>query len=301
MAIVTGQQILAADAIKLGAGIYGNGADGNVTINVDTDLVRDMYYDTLTVNNTKTLSTKGFRIFAKTAVINAGTIDHTGGNGGNGVAGTGGAAGVGAVAGSLAAGGAGGIGVSDATDGSASGGGGGGGGIIFIAAETITNTGTIRANGGNAGTSLAAVGSAPAAANGTNVAVFTNALGSKGGAGGNANSSTGGTTTSTTAPAASEGGFKDVVSLRNLRLSSAFTQVAGGSGGGSGAYDSSDPAAAGGSGGGGGGLIILLYRNITLGTVTVTGGAHSDGAVTGLGTKTDGADGTTGTIIQLIA
>ncbi|MBM3131956.1 MAG: hypothetical protein FJZ95_02840, partial [Chloroflexi bacterium] len=44
-------------------GTFGDGSDGDVTISADTDLTRDMYYNTLTVNSTKILSTKGYRIF----------------------------------------------------------------------------------------------------------------------------------------------------------------------------------------------------------------------------------------------
>ena len=67
-----------------GTAIFGDGEDGDVTIASDTDLVRDMFYNTLTVNNTFTLSTKGFRIFVKGTLTNNGTIENNGGDATNG-------------------------------------------------------------------------------------------------------------------------------------------------------------------------------------------------------------------------
>ena len=43
--------------------LYGDGSDGDVTINVNTTLTRDTYYDDLTVEPGKTLNPGGYRIF----------------------------------------------------------------------------------------------------------------------------------------------------------------------------------------------------------------------------------------------
>jgi hypothetical protein len=63
---------------------YGSGADGTVTISVDTTLTADMQYDALTVNSGITLNTSGFVIMCKTSLTNNGTITDTdsGGTGG---------------------------------------------------------------------------------------------------------------------------------------------------------------------------------------------------------------------------
>lgn len=44
---------------------FGDGSDWDVTISSNTSLTRDMYYDNLTIQNTFTLSPKGYRIFVK--------------------------------------------------------------------------------------------------------------------------------------------------------------------------------------------------------------------------------------------
>lgn len=64
--------------------IFGDASDGDVTINADTTLTRDMYYNSLTINPTFTLKTGGFRIFVRGTLTNNGTIDRSGNNGGNG-------------------------------------------------------------------------------------------------------------------------------------------------------------------------------------------------------------------------
>ena len=58
--------------------IYGPGTDGTVIIASNTSLSRDMYYDTLTINNGVTLNTNGFRVFVKNTLTVSGTINNTG-------------------------------------------------------------------------------------------------------------------------------------------------------------------------------------------------------------------------------
>jgi hypothetical protein len=60
---------------KGNAGFFPTATDGSPTISSDTTLIRDMYYDTLTIDFGSTLFTNGFRVFARTAIICNGTID----------------------------------------------------------------------------------------------------------------------------------------------------------------------------------------------------------------------------------
>jgi len=140
---------------------------------------RDIYCDNLTLDNSAgnvTLKTNGYRIFVKdTLTIESGCVIHNdgtaGNNGQNGsgnnttsglVGGSGGSGGPGAPSGTLKggiAGASGGEGGSVDSTGTAehkaSGGGGGGaggsGGIVLIVARNISNSGTIRCNGGAGG------------------------------------------------------------------------------------------------------------------------------------------------------
>jgi len=54
--------------------VYGNGADGIVTISANTTLTTDMYYDTLTINSGVILNTNGFRVFVKNTLTLNGYI-----------------------------------------------------------------------------------------------------------------------------------------------------------------------------------------------------------------------------------
>lgn len=70
--------------------IYGDGSDGDATINSNTTLTEDRYYDDLTVTSGATLNPGGFRIFvAGTLTMGSGTAiarDGTSGGTGNGQA-----------------------------------------------------------------------------------------------------------------------------------------------------------------------------------------------------------------------
>ncbi len=100
-----------------GLAIFGDGSDGDITISENTLLTRDMFYNTLTVNEGITLSTKGYRIFVKETFTNNGTIENNGGDGGDGLdnGGAGGVAGAESPVGSLDKGGAGGSGADGKT------------------------------------------------------------------------------------------------------------------------------------------------------------------------------------------
>ena len=140
----------------------------------------DWYTKSLEVDTSvaaTTLITNGFRLFVQgTLTIDANCIVHNDGTaGGNGTNGdtssqkTGGTSGAGGVGNSLSAGPAGGAGGNGGNAGQAGyqyggsgGAGGGAGGIVFIAARTIVNNGTIRSHGGNGGTGGDGAGNASA-------------------------------------------------------------------------------------------------------------------------------------------
>ncbi len=294
----------AAAAAAGGLAIFGDGSDGDVTISSNTTLTRDMFYNSLTVNAGITLNTGGYRIFVKGTLTNNGIITNPGGNGGNATSSAVGAAGAAGASGSIGGGGAGAIGTATADASNFSGGGGGGGGVVLIVARYIVNNGTISANGGNAGTGYAAIGTLSTYTQyGYQGGIKTNSFGGPGGASGATTSPfsvSGGAASTVTLPAASETGYRSVPFAVILRLmSSPGTLIGGGAGGGSGATCVSLSAgAAGGGGGGGGGLIILIGQIQTTGTITVTGGTHSN-AVTVGGSAANGADGSTGTIIEI--
>lgn len=53
---------------------FGNWSDGNVTISTNTTLVRDMYYQDLTINSTIVLNPNGYRVYVAGTLTNNGII-----------------------------------------------------------------------------------------------------------------------------------------------------------------------------------------------------------------------------------
>jgi hypothetical protein len=87
-------------AAGLPSSIFGDGSDGNVTINTTVTLTRDMYYDTLTVDTASgILNTAGYAIFCRTAcnITNGGAIRNLGPAGTAAAVGSGGAGGTAVV------------------------------------------------------------------------------------------------------------------------------------------------------------------------------------------------------------
>lgn len=277
--------------------IFGDGSDGDVTIAADTNLARDMFYNNLTVDATKTLYSKGYRIFVKGTLTNNGIISNDGGVGGNGSATDSGAGGAAAAVGSIgrvAAGGKGGRESAGANRKNGAGG-GGNGGVMVIVAKTIVNNGAvIRCNGGAGGIGSlddATAGAYEASVAGTSV---TSGLGGGGGGGGNGASvppAAGGTVT---APAAGVGGYRSSVFATILRDFVAAVLIAGGAGGGGGGTVIAVGGQGGGGGGGGGGLLVLIYNTLTPGTETAAGGAF------GVGGAPDAIAGTAGTVVKIV-
>lgn len=74
---------------------FGDGSDGNVTLNSSATLTRDMYYDTATAVAGCDINTAGFRVFCKTKLdltnAPAGAFHNNGVNGSNATGATGGA------------------------------------------------------------------------------------------------------------------------------------------------------------------------------------------------------------------
>jgi collagen type VII alpha len=62
--------------------IFGDATDGDFTVSTGTFLMtRDMFFETLTVNTGGTILTNGWRLFARTELVNNGTIVNDGGDG----------------------------------------------------------------------------------------------------------------------------------------------------------------------------------------------------------------------------
>ena len=272
----------------LSAMIYGDGSDGDVTISTNTTLTRDMYYDSLTINEGIELNTGGFYVYVRntlTGVGAGGKIVLNGGDAGSpyvyshgahpcgeahacdintytdGHSGTyqNNGAGPGTLSGFM--GGVGG-------DGGDSGGGNTGGVITGITPPAATEGGkeAVRCLGFWLATPRCVGGSGGASGGADN-------SGTSGGSGG--------------------GGGVNVVFAR--KISGVITQEAKGGDAAAGSiYDYS-----GGSGGGGGGVCVLVCDGEGSATWTqdVSGGAGSAGVGAG---STNGQDGEDGTAVKII-
>lgn len=243
----------------VGAQLFGDGSDGDVTIAAPTSLTQDMYYDNLTVSST--LTTDGYRVFVRGTL----TIDIGGSiinNGDNAAAGVGGA---GAPAGSLGAGAAGGNATANGSNRTNSRGGAGG-------------------DGGGAGGTGGTVAANPAGIRDAAVATtLFDAVGAiTGGAGGGGGVDAG--------QGGGGGGGGGVLMIAAKRIINAGTIAADG---GDGANAAGAPG--GGGGGGGGGLVVLVTRDITdSGVISAFGGALGTGAG---GDGLAGADGEVAQVI----
>ncbi len=269
--------------------VFGDGDDGDGTISANTNMSRDMFYNSLTVNANITLNTKGYRLFVKNTLTNNGTIMNNGGDGGDGGLGVAGTAGTAGASGSLGGGATGGAGGWDSNPTHyGSGGGGGGAGACLIAAKTIINNGIISANGGAGGDSPAGLAGT---ANGSPGSATSSSIGGSGGNGGNANGGgTGGVGGTATAKSAAQGGIRSWPMC--VILKDETTEFAGGAGGGGGGvYETGK----GGGGGGGGGFLALVYNLATWGTEQANGGAG--GSKDGVGSN--GTSGSNGSVLKL--
>ena len=265
---------------------FGDGSDGDVTISSPTTLTRDMYYNTLVVNDT--LTTGNYRIFVKGQISGSGTIKQDGNNGSSGSSSNAGAGGAGgtSIIGYFTslAGGAGGTGGSTAgtagaasthsinttagADGDGGGGGhgeaGGGGGVSSIQSKFgIFAPNTIL--GIDFGITIGVYNPSPAAG---------------GGGGGYDNSGTGG------GGGGGGGTAGGIVFIMAQTWTGTFTiSVKGGNGGSGG----SNVHGNGGTGGGGaGGVSIVIYKTKTwTGSYVLTAGTGAGTIATGLSKEID--------------
>jgi hypothetical protein len=260
-----------------GGGLTGDGSDGDVVLGAGTTtLVRDMFYDNLTVPVGSTLAPDGYRVFVRGTLTLDGAIQRDGLAGASvGVPATGGA------------------GVSTVNRPLAGQAGGGNGNAAAGAAGTNANPtapGYVAAGGaGGAGTNAAGAGgtSTPPAAPGSGGlrmavwAIMGRASGTSGQIGGGPGGGGGGGTFGGPGVGAGGGGGGAgggylVVSAGAITGAGSIT--ANGGAGGAGHGDGAGVTAAGGGGGGGGGIVVVYSANGTFPpTVTANGGAAGAG------------------------
>lgn len=307
----------AAGSSALLDAIYGNGADGDVTIAAGTtSLARTMYYNNLIV--TGTLDTNGWQVFVKGTISGVGTVsDEIGANGTNGGNGTGAAGGAAGAAGGSAGGnvlGAGSVGIIGRVGGFNAVGLAGSNGQKATMARSdgttidypLTAAGGAGANAGGAGNGLSTPGDntlqpkpthfptciALRDPNGTQI-TFASMIGKQPGSGSGGGSATGGGGGS----GGSGGSGGAVVLVAKTWSGSFIVRAKGGTGGngGNGFVTSGNNGGGGGGGGGAGGYICAIYasRSGWSGTVTAPGGTGGTGG-TGNGGGANGGNGTTG-------
>lgn len=267
--------------------LFGDGSDGDVTISVNTSLVRDMYYLNLTVDTNVTLNPNGFRIHVADTLTGIGTgviacngrpatapaASNTAGTAGFGSAGGLGQATTGGSGTSLAVntrigglGGAGGAGTSGA-------GGAAGAGVVPTAAQ-----------GGVENLRVADIARELARPDG----VQYNGGTGGGGGGGSGATRVGGN-------AGSGGGIVFVAARRLAAPSGSFTISANGANG-----ANAPGGNRGGGGGGGGGAVIVISTdnptdlNISLQALGGTGGTGGGGG------GVDGTQGGAGNVYNLV-
>lgn len=307
---------------------FGSGADGSLTYDGSTTilgmapsssiytLTRDIYGTTITVNNGVTIETAGYRIFASTSLINNGTIKRTPNNGGNASGTTGGTAGTALSNGTIYGGLAGKTGANGASSS-----GGPTNGVSGVSGDNQTESIGVNGVAGGAGGSIsgASAGSAGSAGSitatlqhiynvtfatimrefqGETLKYIKSAAGSGSGGSGGGYSGGGSYTSGAGGGSGSTGG---IVWISARVLTNTGTISANGGNGGNGSNATSFGGGGGGGAGGSGGTVILIYKSITLGTVTVTGGTGGTGGTGANGGTSGGNGGTgnTGTIIQI--
>lgn len=271
-------QALGKLSTRSGNAMYGTGIDGDVTITTDTTLVRDMYYNNLTINAGATLFTAGFRItvFGTLTLPSGAFIKRDGNNALLSVAGALQAAG---TLPSFVAGGAGGTaaGTAGTAIGSAFGGSGGAGGTGISAG----------AAGAIATVPTALVGGIEIAYN-VNFASVLQIL--PGTLGGGAAGGSGGGGAGVGFPGGGGGSAGGVIVIRARNITGAGTVSAMGGNGGNGTSGGGNT---GGGGGGGGGVIVVISDNDPTTTTTIAFSVAGGTGGSGVG-GTSGGNGSNG-------
>lgn len=285
---------------------FGDGSDGDVTITGGTTtLIRDMYYNNLTVSSTGLLATDGFRIYVKGTVSGSGTIYAPTGTAGSGV--TGGAAnGTGALK------------TTAGVNGAAAVAGVGGGAGSAGTGGSLGSDGTLGGAGGqatNPGGSPGAVGtivtnsSKLVSCDGIiNIIAFTKTgtiiiQRSCGGSGGGQGGGTG--VTPTGGAGGGSGASGGIIWLAANTWSGTFVLQALGGAGGDGGNGTSGGGAAGGGGGGAGGnggLSMVIYGTKTwTGSYYLLGGKGGNGGnpINAGSVGVNGSNGNVGTYFEI--
>jgi hypothetical protein len=290
---------------------FGDGSDGNVSLSSGvTTLVRDMFYNNLTLSGTAQIKTAGYKIFVSgildITAAQVGAIINSGGNGANATTQTGGAVGLATVSITV---GAGAIGTAGAT-------GVVGAGVQASAANAGQNGGSSNISGGSGAGGPNAAGTAGALGRAGTVVVnpfpvrryetnllrgVTLIVAGSGGPGGSAGSGDG-TTVANSCGGGGGGAGGGIVAIwantinRDASTPASCIQVLGGNGGNgrSGAAAAASAGVGGGGGGSGaaGGWIFIQYNSLTGTTGTncldASGGSGGNG-----GNGFNGVGGTT--------
>lgn len=258
--------------------LFGDGSDGNVTVSVSTTLTRDMYYNNLTISNSSTITTNGYRIYIRGTLSGANASSTIAWNGGNA---SGLTAGTGGVQTSYGAGTVGGTGANGAFTGGDSGpvsnsfGSRGGIGGSDNNGHAGGGTGTISTSTPPRAFSLAHYLFDPA----TSTILKVGQGGSGGGGGGASAVSVGG---------GGGGGGGVVVVFANALAGTLTVQAIGGDGA------NASGAQAGGGAGGGGGHVSLYYHTTT---ATLNVSVRTGNGGTGIGGGAAGGSGVGGTFV----
>ncbi len=294
----------------LDAWMFGNGADGDVTVNGAVTLTRDMYFNNLTVAAGAAINPASWRIFVKgTLDLTAaptGSIFNNAGNAANATNATGGTPGALLISRSMVtsvtpgAGAAGGTGVgtvaaavaapvSPLVSPGAAGGAGGTSGVNAGGASRAGNTAAVEPigrlspdlmRGQSTGTTFQIIGQSQAAPGGSSGG--GDGTGSGGGGGGGASGGGG------------IGIFARTINRGPATAAGAIQSKGGIGGNGASGTGGTNRGGGGGGGGGAGGLILVIYRFLigapASGCFDVTGGAGGAGA-NGVGTGVGGDAG----------
>lgn len=279
-------------------GEFGDGRDGNVTINAGatTTLSRDMYYNNLTINGD--LVTGNYRVYVKDTVSGSGRFmqdGNAGGNGGNSGCGGGNEGGPGGTAGAAISG------YFTTYAGLVGGNGGSSGNVGFNGQNATTSigvNGSASASGQTGGVSSTStvfgilswqtLTGLEVIANGSTLKLLPNAQSAS--ANGGANN---GGTGCEGAGAGGTGSGGGMLWLVAKNWAGTFTMQAKGGNGGNGGNSSNTGTGRGHGGSGGpGGTAVTIYGNKTwTGTYTLTGGV---GGTAGTGTADAGTNGVNG-------
>lgn len=285
---------------------FGKGIDGDATITSITSIVRDMFYNNLTISGAGSLNASGFRIyvagtFTVTGTVSTGRIQRNGNGGAN-------------ASGQTQGGAAGGLGTTSLAGSTGAQGGGIGGSGATPGSAAATNTGNTLnlggdpSSGGNGGAGSTSAGGTSAAASlvSSTALVINNrfndffyrgsayvlgGVGGQGGSGGGGGAGVGG-------GGGGGGGGGAIVWLaaKNIDVSGAtggpILSARGGTAGNGATISANGGGGGGGGSGGGGGYVFVAYKTVT-GTIAnfidVSGGAGGSGG--GGATGAFGAEG----------